>query len=957
MTEAFDKLEKEELLAEINQLQLENKKINRQLALAHNTLQKLKNTMEAKDKLRTVIAAEKIKQEKHLQVIMDNTPDLILLFDSELNFVLATQSFLNLAGIPSIGFLHNKPFRQIFSLVSNNAWLKHMEDIFIKAIKTNKTQTSDEKIKDIGGSGNMRHYSVSVVPFSYGRDINDGILIIFRDLTDIVNVRDQLAAVANNYKGLIWSVNNDRIITTFKGQHLKLLDPYLALSMEGKKLGTVLHDNLYLDIDSNVEKTFREGPQDWMTEIEGRVFHSSTSPMYDGEGKIIGVVGSTDDITEIIKLQQELALEKATLETMFESAPDLIFCKDLDLNFTRVNKRFEDFFNCREVDIIGQDSYNPVFSKEKMEQYKKTDMVVINENRAITTEEYIPSTQGTTSIFEVKKTPLLRNGVTVGLMGLARDITERKAHENEALAANRAKSAFLANMSHEIRTPMNAIIGMITIGKSATEIERKDYCLNRIEDASKHLLGIINDILDMSKIEAGKLELTSTEFFFEKMLQQVVNVISLRAYEKEQRLTVYVDRMIPPVMIGDDQRLAQVITNLLGNAVKFTPQKGSIRLSTSLLGEQNGICTVQIAVTDTGIGISPEQQARLFQPFAQADIDTSRKFGGTGLGLVISKNIIEMMGGKVWIESEIGKGSTIAFTFQVKCNGTEKQIFPDREIDWGNIRILAVDDDLHILTDFKGMIELFGSPCDIATSGKEALRLVDKNGAYDIYFVDWRMPEMDGIELTKKLKAKMSAPDDSVIIMISFAEYSAIAEQAKEVGVDKFLQKPLFPSTIVDVIGKHFGKSERKKAEEEDAHIMDLFKGRCILLVEDVEINREIMLAVLKPTHLEIDCAENGKEAVRMFSEAPDKYEMIFMDVQMPGMDGYEATRSIRALDIPQAKSIPIIAATANVFTEDIKKCLEAGMNDHVGKPLNFNEVFDKLRVYLLQSTLAKVEK
>jgi len=947
MAEAFGELEKEKLFGEINRLQLENKKIHRQLTLANSALQKLKNTMEAKDTLRTVIASEKIKQEKHLQVIMENTPDLILLFDSTLNFVLSTQSFLNLAEIPSIGFLHNKSFRQIFSPFSDDAWLKHMEDIFIKAITTNEIQTSDENMNDIGGSGNIRHYSISTVPFSYGRDINNGVLVIFRDLTDIVNVRDQLSAVTNNYKGLIWSVNKDRVITTFKGQHIDLLESRVMSSIEGRKLGASPHDNLHFDTNNNVEKTFREGPQDWITERKGKVFHSSTSLMYDGKGNITGVVGSTDDITDMIKLQQELELEKATLETMFKSAPDLIFCKDLNLNFTRVNKRFEDFFDCREEDIIGQDSYGHACSREKVEQYKKTDMMAITENRPVTIEEYIPSTQGTILIFEVKKTPLLKNGVMIGIMGLARDITERKAHENEALAANRAKSAFLANMSHEIRTPMNAIIGMTTMGKSATEAERKDYCLNRVEDASKHLLGIINDILDMTKIEAGKLELAPTEFSFEKILQRVINVVNLRVYEKEQKLTVYVDRTLPQVMIGDDQRLAQVITNLLGNAVKFTPQKGSIRLNTFLLGEENGVCTVQVAVTDTGIGISPEQQSLLFKPFTQAEINTSRKFGGTGLGLVISKNIIEMMGGKIWVESEAGRGSTFAFTFQAKRNEAKQQTFADQEINWANIRILAVDDDLHILTDLKGVMQMFGASCDIAISGEEALSLVDKNGRYDIYFVGWRMPDMDGIELTKKLRKVMPAPNDSIVIMISSVEYIAIAEKAKKAGVDKFLQKPLFPSSIVAIVNESLGISEQK-TEKTNVNIVGLFKGRHILLVEDVEINREIVLAILEPTHLDIDCAENGKEAVHMFSEAPDKYELILMDIQMPEMDGYEATRSIRALDVPQAKSIPIIATTANVFTEDIGKCLEAGMNGHIGKPLNFNEVLDKLCAYLL---------
>lgn len=512
---------------------------------------------------------------------------------------------------------------------------------------------------------------------------------------------------------------------------------------------------------------------------------------------------------------------------------------------------------------------------------------------------------------------------------------------------SRAKSTFLANMSHELRTPMNAIIGMTSIGLSGADIERKDYSLKKIDDASKHLLGVINDILDVSKIEAGKFELSVAEFDFEKLLQRIVNVISFRVDEKKQKLTVYVDRNIPKILIGDDQRLGQVITNLLGNAVKFTPEKGFINLNTYFIGEENGICTIKITVTDTGIGISPEQQTTLFQSFQQAEGSTTRKFGGTGLGLAISKNIVEMMGGKIWVESEIGKGAIFAFTIQIKRGEMQKHSPVTQEVDWTKARILAVDDDSYILRDFKGIIEKIGASCDIAQNAGDALRLVEKGEAYNIFFVDWQMPGMDGIELTKELKKNMSDSTNSIIIMISSAEYSLIAEEARKAGVDKFMQKPLFPSIISDIISEYLGQV-KLQAKDASADITGIYKGHCILLAEDVDINREIVITLLEPTLLEIDCAENGKEAVRLFRETPDKYDMIFMDVQMPEMDGYEATRIIRALDFEAAKNIPIVAMTANVFKEDIENCIKAGMNSHIGKPLDLDEVINKLSKYLL---------
>jgi len=442
---------------------------------------------------------------------------------------------------------------------------------------------------------------------------------------------------------------------------------------------------------------------------------------------------------------------------------------------------------------------------------------------------------------------------------IMRDIYTLKLKEalNKAMEASKAKSEFLSNMSHEMRTPLNAITGMTTIGKNAKDVERKDYTLDKIQDASNHLLGVINDVLDMSKIEANMLELSPVEFNFEKMLQKVAAVVNFRVDEKQQNLSMHIDSKIPKTLIADDQRLSQVVTNLLSNAVKFTPEKGSITLEARCIEEKNNYCTIQISVIDTGIGISEEQQKRLFNPFQQAEAGTTRKYGGTGLGLAISKSIVELMGGKIWVKSEPDKGSTFNFSIKMKCS-----------------------------------------------EAKECI------------------------------------------------------------------------------------EQEEEKKKETTENINGIFAGRRILLVEDMEINREVVLALLESTKLEIDCAENGKEAVRMFSLMPERYGLIFMDIQMPEMDGYEAARRIRAIENEHGASnksmefpkdrdvstsfaegasnksmefpketpkqllefprgIPIIAMTANVFKEDIEKCINAGMDDHIGKPIDFEEVLEKLRYYL----------
>jgi CheY-like chemotaxis protein len=453
-------------------------------------------------------------------------------------------------------------------------------------------------------------------------------------------------------------------------------------------------------------------------------------------------------------------------------------------------------------------------------------------------------------------------------------------------------------------------------------------------------LGVINDILDMSKIESGKFNLSPDVFRFEKMLQKAVNVINFRVEEKQQNFSVHIDRDIPETLIGDDQRLAQVITNLLGNAVKFTPEYGSIRLNTRLLGEEDGVCTIQIEVSDTGIGVSEQQQKRLFSSFEQADSSTSRKFGGTGLGLAISKRIVELMGGRIWVESELGNGSVFAFTVRA-LRGPEARRDLRVNARLANLRLLAVDDAPETSEYFEAVSQRLGIVCDFAIGGEQALSMIERTGPYDMYFVDFKMPGMDGIELSSRIK--VTGSNNSVVIMISSVDWSAIESDAKRVGVNKFLPKPLFPSAIVDCINECLGVDAAELPSDE----IDRFDGCFILLAEDVDINREIVLALLKPTALSVDCAENGAEALRLFSENPTRYDMIFMDVQRPEMDGYAATRRIRALETPRAHEIPIVAMTANVFREDVEKCLAAGMDDHIGKPLDFEEVLLKLRTYL----------
>ena len=522
---------------------------------------------------------------------------------------------------------------------------------------------------------------------------------------------------------------------------------------------------------------------------------------------------------------------------------------------------------------------------------------------------------------------------------------ERASALEQALTASRAKSDFLSNMSHEMRTPMNAIIGMTAIGLASNTVEKKDYAFSKIDEASRHLLGVINDILDMSKIEANKLELSSVRFEFVAMLKNVVNIITLRADERRQHFYVNIDQGIPNVLIGDDHRIAQVITNLLSNAVKFTPEEGTIHLTAQLLSSDDDSCRIQIDVADNGIGITDEQKTRLFQSFEQAEAGTSRKFGGTGLGLSISKQIVEMMDGTMWVESEPEQGAKFSFTLALKRGAEEVKPLLAEGINWDNIRILAVDDDPEIRVFFKEVADALDIHCDVAANGVEAVEAMSHGGNYDVYFFDWKLPDMNGVDLAWELNAK--AEHKPVVIIFSSTDWSLIEDDARAAGVHRFLPKPLFQSSIVDLINECISWRKAPVSDDDEGGADD-FSRFTVLLAEDVEINREIVLTLLEPTNLSIKCAENGAQALSMFMAEPDAYDMVLMDIQMPEMDGFEATRRIRALDMKCAKDVPIMAMTANVFSEDVERCLEAGMNAHVGKPIDFSELMTALRRYLV---------
>lgn len=655
-------------------------------------------------------------------------------------------------------------------------------------------------------------------------------------------------------------------------------------------------------------------------------------------------------------MSEELQCEVEFYRRVLERSPDALLVVDADGVIILANDQCERMFGYTRSELVGQkvevlvpDEFRPHHAGLRASFHREPTTRAMGALRDL----HARRKDGSHVPVDIALSPVpALDGVGIQVAVSVRDVTDRKLAEIElrsakrkAEEATRLKSMFLANMSHEIRTPMNAIIGLSYLAlKTSLTAKQRDY-ISKVHNAGTSLLAIINDILDFSKIEAGKLDIETTAFRLDDVIGSVTTVTGQKATDKGLELLAHLAPDIPPSLLGDPLRLGQVLTNLVNNAVKFT-ERGEICINVDMPQHTGEKCQLRFSVRDTGIGMTQEQAAKLFQPFTQADMSTTRQHGGTGLGLSVCRRLVELMCGDIWLDSEPGVGTTFTFTVWLGV-GQQKglgRVVPDRLT---TLRVLIVDDNAAARDIIDDLLKGVVSQRDAVASAPEALAAIkqaDAAAPYDVVLMDWRMPGMDGLQAARALKADASLKHPPAIIMVTAFGRDEVREEADKLHLDGFLVKPVTRSMLMDALVGAFADADDQAAAVASATAEGIsLTGLRVLLVEDNDINQQIAVELLEGVGAKVDVANNGREAVDTLlgGSIPPPYDVILMDLQMPVMDGHQATSKIRS--DPRFTALPIYAMTAHATLEERNFCLANGMTGHIAKPLDPALLFDTL--------------
>ncbi len=675
-------------------------------------------------------------------------------------------------------------------------------------------------------------------------------------------------------------------------------------------------------------------------------------PLRDASGAVTGLLGVARDITARKQTETKLARRKQFFESLFMNNPVAIVTLGLEHWITACNPAFEALFGYTTDEVIGRE-LDELISTGEMYNEASTYTTQVMNGEMIHAVGKRRRKDGSLVDVEIFGVPVLVEGERIGALGMYHDITELVQAREQAEAADRAKSAFLAAMSHEIRTPLNGVIGMTGLLLDTPLTAQQRQFAETIRFSGENLLTIINDILDFSKIEAGRMELETTDFDLRQVVENVGALFAERAYQKGLELVLSIDPNVPTTLRGDPFRLGQVLTNLVGNAIKFT-ERGEVVVNVTNVTDAAPMSArvpterLRFAVRDTGIGITPEQQARLFKPFSQADLSTTRKYGGTGLGLAISKRLVELMGGQISVTSRSGEGST--FEFMVPCALGSPDALPQSlaAANLQGVRVLIVDDNATNRTVLHHQVIAWGMLPQSASNGKEALEKLRAAAAttpFEVVLLDMEMPEMDGVTLARALRADPALQSLKLVLLTSVGRIGGELS-AQQSGLDAVLVKPVRQSELYNCLVMLLGVTpaalgvERtlpRAAKEEG-------KGVRVLLAEDNAVNQQVAVFMLQARGYQVDVVGNGKEALDALERAP--YDLVLMDCQMPEMDGLEATAQIRRRE-GAARHMPIIALTAHALRGEREKCIAAGMDDYLAKPITPDALYATLRHWL----------